>query len=97
MLNALMNGAQIKPDFQPQNNKQAYLAYLCGLDIPRPEPRMAEEILLCKMCVDGVGGGSLKTNDAAYLFYKKADSSKKTSCLKPHRARVICLKGNLHR
>lgn len=53
-----MQGAKINPQFQPQNNKQAYLAYLCGLDITLPEPRTAEEVLLCKMCVDGIGGGA---------------------------------------
>ena len=52
-----MQGQKVNPQFQPQNNKQAYLAYLCGLDIALPEPRTAEEILLCKMCADGVGGG----------------------------------------
>ena len=53
MLKALKNGAKINPSFQPQNNKQAYLAYLCGLDIALPEPRTEEEVLLCKLCVDG--------------------------------------------
>lgn len=53
MLKALKDGAKINPNFQPQNNKQAYLAYLCGLDIALPEPRTVEEILLCKLCTDG--------------------------------------------
>ena len=53
MLKALLNGLKINPKFQPQNNKQAYLAYLCGLDIALPEPRTVEEILLCKLCADG--------------------------------------------
>ena len=52
LLKALKDGATINPNFQPQNNKQAYLAYLCGLNIALPEPRTAEEILLCKLCVD---------------------------------------------
>lgn len=70
LLSALVSGLQVNPDFQPQNNKQAYLAYLCGLDIPLPEPRTAEEALLCKLCVDGIvgGGGSLKINNATRLF-----------------------------
>lgn len=72
MLKALKDGATINPSFQPQNNKQAYLAYLCGLDIALPEPRSAEETLLYNLCANGgvSGGGSLKINDAAYLFYK---------------------------
>ena len=53
MLKALKDGAKINPNFQPQNNKQAYFAYLCGLDIALPEPRTVEEILLCKLCTDG--------------------------------------------
>lgn len=53
LLKALQNGATINPNFQPQNNKQAYLAYLCGLNIALPEPRTEEEVLLCKLCVNG--------------------------------------------
>ena len=56
LLEALKNGAKINPNFQPQNNEQAYLAYLGGLDIALPEPRTAEEILLYKLCVDGISG-----------------------------------------
>lgn len=52
-MKALKDGATINPKFQPQNNKQAYLAYLCGLNIALPEPRTAEEVLLYKLCADG--------------------------------------------
>lgn len=72
-MTALTNGAKIKPDFQPQNNKEAYLAYLCGADIALPEPRTAEEILLCKLCVDGIivgGSGGTKITNMSYLFYR---------------------------
>lgn len=59
LLSVLLSGAQIKPDFQPQNNKQAYLAYLCGLNIPLPEPRTVEETLLYNLCLNGgMGGGT---------------------------------------
>lgn len=56
LLKALKDGAKINPNFQPQNNKQAYLAYLCGLDIALPEPRTEEEVLLYKLCIDGISG-----------------------------------------
>ena len=54
LLTALVNGTKIT-EFQPQNNKQTYLAYLCGADIALPEPRTNEEVLLYKLCVEGVG------------------------------------------
>lgn len=54
LLTALANGTKIT-EFQPQNNKQAYLAYLCGADIALPEPRTNEEVLLYKLCVGGIG------------------------------------------
>lgn len=54
LLKAIKDGAIINPDFQPQNNKEAYLARLCGLKNAIPEPRTAEEVLLYKMCVDGI-------------------------------------------
>lgn len=73
---ALKNGAKISAEFQPQNNKQAYLAYLCGVDIALPEPRTFEEVLLYKLCVDGIGGGTssdeFAITDASYLFYYAA-------------------------
>ena len=57
-MTALTNGTPIA-EFQPQNNKQAYLAYLCGADIALPSPRNAEEALLYNLCLKGgVGGGS---------------------------------------
>lgn len=72
LLYALARGAQVKQDFQPQNNKQAYLAYLNGLDISLPEPRTTEEVLLYNLCLNGggTGGGSLKIRNAAYFFYQ---------------------------
>lgn len=73
LLSALSSGATIKSDFQPQNNKQAYLAYLNGLNISLPEPRTAEEVLLFNLCVNGgVGGASFTIDDASYLFYNSA-------------------------
>lgn len=70
LLTALMNGATIDPKFQPQNNKQAYLAYLCGLDISLPEPRTEEEVLLCKLCANGGMGGGMEFTgiDGKYMF-----------------------------
>lgn len=70
LLSALVSGATIRPDFQPQNNKQAYLAYLNGLNIGLPEPRTYEEVLLYNLCANGVGGGgsSAEIKDCAYLF-----------------------------
>lgn len=56
LLTALTNGIPIT-EFQPQNNKQAYLAYLNGLEIELPEPRTMEEALLYNYCVNG-GGNS---------------------------------------
>ena len=43
--------------FQPQNNKQAYLAYALGLLTELPEPRTIEEALLKQYCLSGGGGG----------------------------------------
>lgn len=66
-----MKGQTVNPEFQPQNNTQAYLAYLNGLNIPLPEPRTAEEVLLYNLCANGVGGGggsSAEIKDCAYLF-----------------------------
>ena len=54
LLKAMVDGTPIA-EFQPQNNTQAYLAYLNGLDIELPEPRNNEEALLYKLCVDGIG------------------------------------------
>lgn len=53
----MTEGTAINPAFQPQNNKQAYLAYLCGLNISLPSPRSVEEELLYNLCVNGGGGG----------------------------------------
>ncbi len=67
---ALSNGTTIA-EFQPQNNKQAYLAYLCGADIALPSPRTVEEVLLYNLCVNGMGGGvggSVEIKDCSYLF-----------------------------
>lgn len=63
----------MNPEFQPQNNTQAYLAYINGLDIPLPEPRNAEEVLLHNLCANGVGGGGsggiqFTGIDGKYLF-----------------------------
>ena len=64
-----MTGQKVNPEFQPQNNTQAYLAYLNGLDIALPEPRTAEEVLLYMLCASGMGGGSsTEIKDCAYLF-----------------------------
>lgn len=53
--------------FQPQNNKQAYLAYLNGLSVELPAPRTREEMLLYNLCANGVGGG-FEITDASALF-----------------------------
>lgn len=65
-----MEGKTVSPAFQPQNNKQAYLAYLNGLDIALPEPRTYEEVLLYNLCAKGVTGGGVKFTgiDGEYLF-----------------------------
>lgn len=70
LLTAIRDGTPIT-EFQPQNNKQIYLARLCGLDVTLPEPDTIEEALLYLLCIDGGvgGGGSLKISDATYLFY----------------------------
>lgn len=52
MIKALLNGTTIT-EFQPQNNVQAYLAYLCGAGNELPKPRTNEEILLYNLCTDG--------------------------------------------
>lgn len=47
-------------EFQPQTNKQAYLAYAVGLITDPellPEPRTNEEVLLREYCLNGSGGG----------------------------------------
>lgn len=47
---------------QPQNNKQAYLYYLNGMNTDLPEPRTVEEVLLYNLCVNSSssgGGGDL--------------------------------------
>lgn len=51
-----MNGTPIT-EFQPQNNKQAYLAYLCGAGNALPTPRSVEEVLLYNLCMNGGTGG----------------------------------------
>lgn len=72
LLTDLLNGTDIAK-FQPQNNKQAYLAFLCGASIELPTPRTVEEALLYKLCVKGVGNGGssaeIKLDNASYLFY----------------------------
>lgn len=74
LLKSLITGQTVNPEFQPQNNIQAYLAYLNGLDIALPEPRTAEEVLLCNLCANGIGGSgaSFTIEDASYLFYRSA-------------------------
>lgn len=69
--------------FQPQNNKQAYLAYLNGKDIPLPEPRTAEEVLLHNLCMSGMGGGGIKFTgtDGTYLFAENARLDKMDAVL----------------
>lgn len=70
---AMASGATINPSFQPQNHKQAYLAYLNGLDIALPTPRTYEEVLLYNLCMNGgAGGASFTIEDASYLFYRCA-------------------------
>lgn len=68
-MTALTNGITIA-EFQPQNNKQAYLAYLCGKEIDLPTPRTTEEVLLYQLCLNGTGGDetSVEIKDCAYLF-----------------------------
>lgn len=73
LLKGLLTGQTVNPEFQPQNNKQAYLAYLNGLDIALPEPRTPEEVLLYNLCANGgAGGASFTIEDASYLFYNSA-------------------------
>lgn len=63
-----MSGTPIT-EFQPQNNKQAYLAYLCGAGNALPTPRSVEEVLLYNLCLNGMGGGgSVEIKDCACLF-----------------------------
>ena len=66
---ALTNGTPITENFQPQNNIQAYLAHLCGVDITLPKPRTKGEVLLYNLCVKGGVGGNFSITDATYLFY----------------------------
>lgn len=59
---------------QPQNNKQAYLAYALGLITDAshlPEPKTSEEALLKEYCLNGGGGGSATPfiTDISYMFY----------------------------
>lgn len=77
-----LNGATLVEGmtFQPQNNRQAYLAYACGLladDFVLPQPRTVEEALMYNLAVNGsTGGGSGETGgdgdlvitDASHLF-----------------------------
>ncbi len=81
LLTALANGTPIT-EFQPQNNKQAYLAYLCGADVPLNEPDTMEEAMLYALCMKGVGVGGIKINNASYLFYKGARLDQKEELLK---------------
>ena len=70
LLTALNNGITIT-EYQPKNNKEAYLKYLCGGGNTLPEPRTAEEVLLYKLCTEGTSGsGGIKFTgtDGAYLF-----------------------------
>lgn len=70
LLTALANGTAIA-GFQPQNNKQAYLAYLCGQELTLPTPRSVEEALLYNLCANGgMGGGSgdFEITHCDYLF-----------------------------
>lgn len=54
-------------------NREAYLAYLNGLNEYLPEPRTREEALLYRLCLNGGGGGSsLAISDASYLFYNNS-------------------------
>lgn len=68
-----LNGAQL-PDgmaFQPQNNKQAYLAYACGLLTDAsalPTPRTKEEYLLREYCLNGGGGENIEIEDVQFFF-----------------------------
>lgn len=74
LLKALMDGRAIDTDFQPQNNVQAYLASLCGLDIALPEPRTAEEALLYSLCVNGgvaQGGGNRPAVNVSYWNFQR--------------------------
>lgn len=76
---ALTNGAKMTAEFQPQNNKQAYLAYMLGMVTSLPEPRTTEEELLYKLCVGGGAGGSsvqFTGIDGRYLFADDARMDK---------------------
>lgn len=71
-----LNGAELNPEatFQPQNNKQAYLAYAVGLltdPDALPEPRTNEEALMKQLCLNGTGA-SFTITDASKLFYDGA-------------------------
>lgn len=72
-MTALINKTAISPSFQPQNNKQAYLAYLNGLNIELPAPRTTEEALLYKLCESGVSGGGANGSDALIITARDAE------------------------
>lgn len=78
-----MSGTPIT-EFQPQNNKQAYLAYLCGAGNALPTPRSVEEVLLYNLCLNGgVGGGAdFKITHCDHLF--DGPRASLFSVLKPH-------------
>lgn len=75
---ALINKTVINPNFQPQNNKQAYLAYLNGLDIDLPAPRTTEETLLYNLCVNGGASGNGDVADAV-VFTARDESGHPTA------------------
>lgn len=79
LLTALMSGATVA-EFSPQNNTQAYLAYLNGMDVELPGPRTVEEALLYRMCVEGAGGVDI--TDARHLFYAGARSDVRDELIK---------------
>lgn len=75
-MTAITDGATINPNFQPQNNKQAYLAYLCGLDVALPEPRTVEDVLLCKLCVNGASVASVVSTEVEELDFSNCSFSR---------------------
>lgn len=69
-----LNGEQTAvTEFRPQNNTQAYLAYLNGFEGELPEPRSIEEVLLYNLCVKGIGGGGSAGTDAVVYTARDAD------------------------
>ena len=68
LLTALANGTTIA-EFQPQNNKQAYLAYLCGARNVLPTPRTVEEALLYNLCVNGGSSGGSADYEITHCDY----------------------------